>query len=357
MGRFVWLLRVGSKMSSHPDISIFMITDDSYAKCARTISYLKQQTIVDRIEMVIVGPSLEEMQPDFDDLQDFHSYKIVEMGEFPWVGVAAARGFKEASAEYVIYAEEHDFPPDDWAEVVLKAFESGGYDAVGWGMLPANPGLVAWAHIYGQFGDAVAPLESGPAERLGPHHGAYRRETLLEYGEDLPYAFGNEGVLYPDLIRRGKTLYLTGETVTEHTQISNFSDYARLEFIGMRIYAASRMRVEKWPIWKRALYIAGSPLIPFLRLWRSLGHIRRTKRSRELLPQAAFVILAVNVAGALGEAIGYAIGADDQGRAERMQIELDRYSFVNEQDRAGRARFASGKTVQETDATPPQQGS
>ncbi len=339
-------------MSSKPDFSIFLITDDSYAKCARTISYLKRQTIVDQIELVIVGPSREQIAPDYDDLSVFHSHKIVEMGEVGWVGKAAARGIEASSAKYVTYSEEHGFPPEDWAETLVRTFESGGYDAVGWGMTPANPGLVAWAHIYGQFGDAVAPLESGPATRLGPHHGAYRRDLLLEYGDALPHVFGNEGVLYPDLLRRGKSLYLTGETVTGHTQVSDFASYVRLEFIGMRIYAASRMLLFEWPLWKRLLYIAGSPVIPFLRLWRSLGHIRRTGRGRELLPQVAFVILGANIAGALGEAIGYAIGADDEGRADRMEIELDRYAFVNESDRAQKDRFAGEPDATSTGSRP-----
>lgn len=327
-------------MPSKPDISIFMITDESYAICARTVSYLKRQTIADRVELIIVGETLEKIAPDYDDFAAFHSYKVVEIGDVQWVGMAAAKGIEACSAEYVIYAEEHDYPPENWVEVVLATFEEGGHDAVGWGMTPSNPGLVAWAHIYGQFCDAVAPIDSGPALRLGPHHGAYRRDVLMSYGEELPFVFGNEGVLYPDLVRRGKSLYITGDTETEHTQISNFSDYARLEFIGMRIYAASRMRVFKWPLWKRALYIAGAPLIPFVRLWRSIHHIRRTGRSRQLLPQAALVILAANLVGAVGEAIGYAIGAEDDNRTERMHIELDRYAYVNESDRKMRDRFA-----------------
>lgn len=328
-------------MPSPPDLTVCMITDDTYAKCARTISYLARQTVVDRIELLIVGPSEARIAPRYDELSPFHSVRIVEMGEVGWVGEAVARGVHAASAPYFVYAEEHGFPPEDWAEVLIRTFEAGGYDAVGWGMLPSNPGLVAWAHIYGQFGDAVAPLASGSATRLGPHHGAYRRDLLTGYGDELASLFGNEGVLYPELVRRGKAIYLTGETVTGHTQISNLSDYIWLEFIGQRVYAASRMRFFEWPLWKRIVYIAGSPLIPLVRLSRSIGHVSRTGRSRELLPQVAVVMLAANIAGALGEAVGYAIGADDKTRSDRMGIELDRYSFVNKADRDQRHAFAT----------------
>ncbi|MEO1238701.1 MAG: glycosyltransferase [Pseudomonadota bacterium] len=330
-------------MASSPAISVFMITDHAFETCARTLSYLAKQTIADQIEMIIVGPSEAEIEPDYGVLSAFHSHRILEIGTVAWVGDAAATAIRAARGPYVVYAEEHGFPPPDWAEILVRTFEHGGYDAVGWGMMPANPGLVAWAHIYGQFGDAVAPLRSGLAQRMGPHHGAYRTASILELGEDLAEAFGNEGTLYPAFLKMGKTLYLTGETVTGHTQVSDLASYLRLEFIGQRVYAAARIKVEAWSPWKRAVYIAGSPLIPLVRLYRSIGHIRRTGRVRQLLPQAAVVILLANIAGAAGEALGYLVGANAKVRADRMEIELDRYAFVTGADRAQRHAFATGQ--------------
>ncbi|MEL7461146.1 MAG: glycosyltransferase [Pseudomonadota bacterium] len=329
-------------MASEPKLSVFMITDGDYSICARTVSYLAEQTIADQIEMIIVGPSEAQMAPDYGALAGFHSHRIVEFGTVGWIGEAAAAGIRAARAPYVVYAEEHGFPPPNWADVLVRTFEEGGHDGVGWAMMPANPGLVAWSHIYGQFGDAVAPVQSGPAIRLGPHHAAYRRDALLELGDDLAAAFGNEGALYPAFRKRGKTLYLTGETVTGHTQVSDLASFIRLEYIGQRVYASARMQVEDWPGWKRALYVAGAPLIPFVRVYRSIGHILRTGRGRQLLPQAALVLLVTCSAGTVGEVLGYLFGADDKLRADRMEIELDRYAFVKEGDRSQRHVFASG---------------
>lgn len=330
-------------MASGPQLSVFMITDSTYDVCARTVSYLAEQSIADRIELIIVGPSEAEMAPDYAVLSVFHSYNILEIGDVSWIGEAAAFAIRAATAPYVAYAEEHGFPPPDWAEILVRTFESGGYDAVGWAMMPANPGFIAWTHIYGQFGDAVAPVQSGPAIRLGPHHAAYRLEAMLELGDDLAQAFGNEGTLYPAFRRNGRTLYMTGETVTGHTQISDLASYIRLEFIGQRIYAAARVQVEAWPVWKRAFYVAGSPLIPFLRVYRSVMHILRTGRGRQLLPQAAVLLLVTNTVGTVGEVLGYIFGASDKQRSDRMEIELDRYAFVNDSDRSQRHVFATGQ--------------
>ena len=320
-------------MQTKPSISIIMVTDDTYETCRRTIGYLLQQTVIDQIEMIIVGPSRDQIQPDEAELSKFHSNQIVEVGKVVSVAQTLSAGVVAAKAFYVTYAEEHGFPPPNLAEVLIREFEEGGHVALGWAMTPANPGLVSWAHIYGQFGEAVAPLKSGPATRLGGHHGAYSRDLLMEYGDKLHHVVGCEAVLHGDLNKRGVKMYMTGEVVGLHTQVSDFPSYFKHEYIAQRAYAAARMDVMKWSIWRRLLYVAGSPLIPFVRLRRSLRHMRRTGRFRELMPNIAFVMFAGNVAGAIGEALGYVFGADDQVLSQRMAVELDRYSYVRASDR------------------------
>ena len=320
-------------MQSNPSISIVMVTDDTYETCRRTIGYLLLQTAIDRIEMIIVGPSRDQINADQDELAKFHSYQIVEVGKVVSVAQTMAAGVIAAKAPYVTYAEEHGFPPPNLAEVLIREMNEGGHVALGWAMAPANPGLVSWAHIYAQFGDAVAPLQSGPATRLGGHHGAYRRDLLIEYGDQLPHVVGCEAVLHGDLNKRGVKMYMTGEVVALHTQVSDFPSYFKHEYIAQRAFAAARMDVMNWSIWRRLLYVAGSPLIPFLRLRRSLHHLQRTGRFGELMPNIAFVMLAGNVAGAIGEALGYMFGADDRILSQRMAVELDRYSYVRASDR------------------------
>ena len=323
-------------MQSAPSLSMIMITDNTYEVCRRTISYLLQQTAIDQIELIIVGESRERINPDENELGQFHSYQIVEVGKVTSIGKAEAAGVLAAKAENVTYVEEHGFPPPNLAEVLIREMTEGGHVAVGWGMAASNPGLVAWAHLYGQFGEAVAPILSGPATRLGGHHGAYKKSLLVEYGNELHHVVGCEAVLYADLERRGIKMHITGDVVGLHTQISDFRSYAVHEFIAQRAFAAARVDVMNWSIWRRLLYVAGSPLIPFLRVRRSLHHIRRTGRSRELMPQIAFVMLAANVAGALGEAMGYLFGAEERVLTQRMAVELDRYSYVRESDRGQR---------------------
>jgi hypothetical protein len=329
-------------MTNKPLISIIMLTDDKYEVCRRTISYLLAQTVVDRIEFVLVGPSRDIMEVDEAELAPFHSFRIVEIGEVLSTGHGLEAAVPVCSAELVAYAEEHGFPPPNLCEVLIRVAAETNYQAYGWSMLPSNPGWVSWAHIYGQFAEVVAPRPSGEVSRTGGHHTMYRRSLLMEYQGRLVDLFGHEAVLQEDLERRGIKLYLIGEVSSGHTQISSFWSYLHHEFVSQRGFAVARVRNLKWGWGRRLLYAAGSPLIPFLRVKRSLPFIRSTGRWNELMPQIGLIMLAANSAGALGEALGYLTGHSDKAMSARAKIELDRYSHVRDADRDHRLTRSPG---------------
>ena len=329
-------------MTTGQKLAAILVTDDSYTTMQRSIGSLLKQTVIDQIELVMVCPRRDRLLPAMDEVEQFGSYQIVETGVALSSGQMMAEGIRAARSPAVFYFESHHFPPPNAAEVAIRELVERGRPAVGFAMLPANPGLVAWAHLYGQFGPVVSPVKAGPVNRLGGHHAAYRKEVLLEYDSDLSDLLDNEAVLYESFGKRGVELYLVSDADIPHIQVSDFASYLRHEYLAQRIFGAARAKVLRWSLGRRLLYVAGAPLIPFLRLRRSVADIRRTGRSRELLPQIIPVMFFANVAGAIGEAMGYAFGDKLQHKVGRMEIELDRNAFVSEADRA-RAAKAPGE--------------
>ena len=325
-------------MAAKPTLSVIMITEDKYEVCRRTISYLLAQSVVDQIEFVLVGPSRGVMQVDEAELAPFHSFKIIEIGKVNSTGQGLAAGTLGSTADLVTYAEEHGFPPANLFEVMLRNAGEKNYQAYGWSIEPSNPGAVAWAHIYAQFAEAVAPRPSGEVSRLGGHQSMYRRALLMEYKENLVDLFGSEAVLQEVLARRGIKLFMVGEVANGHTQISNFWLYIWHEFNAQRTFAVARLRNLEWGWGRRLVYVAGSPMIPFLRLRRALPFVRSTGRWNQLMPQIGLIMFAANCAGALGEALGYLTGSSEKASSERSKIELDRYSYVSKADRDQRHR-------------------
>lgn len=320
-------------MTSRPKISMAVATDDTYSTVQRTVSFLLKQTVVGDIELIVACPSAQRLSADVFELEQFGAYQIVERagtvasGQFMAAAIAAAR------APAFMYVEEHNFPPPRTAEVAINELVHNEKPALGFGMLPSNPGIVAWSHLYGQFGTAVAPVISGATRRFGGHHAAYRTDLLLEYGDDLSDMMNNEAILHEDLRKRGIPMYLTSEVAIPHTQISDFLVLVRQDYLAQRVYAGARMQLMDWPVWRRIVYVCGAPLIPFKRVATAVYHMFRTRRAVRIALPAIPVMFVAHGAGAIGEALGYIFGADEAVNAQRMEIELDRYSFVSATDR------------------------
>lgn len=317
-----------------PLVSLILVTDDTIQTIRRTLALMRAQTSADRVEMVIVCPSRDRLGLDPAEVEPFGACQVVETGQALSTGHMQAAGVRAATTPAVFYVEEHNFPPANLVDAIIREVLEQDRPVVGFAMAAANPGVVSHAHLYGQFGPAVAPVASGPRTALAGHHTAYRRSILMEYDGCLTEMMSNEAVLHEALRRRGIELYMCADIVIPHVQVSRFFSYARTEFVSQRSYGAVRAGVQNWSWRRKLVYVAGSPLIPFLRVWRSLQDIRRTGRTAELAPRILPVMFAANVCGAVGEVTGYLFGLGARTAAARMAIELDRYAFVTDSDRA-----------------------
>jgi len=329
-----------------PALTMVTLTDGSYDVCAAAVRHFARQSVLEKVELIVVCATRDALgEVDEETFRGFHSVKLLPIGTFDTTAEGVAAAVRAASAPLVGLIEEHDFLPPNLAEVVIREMADETVQAVGFGMEPANPGVVAWAHLYLQFGIAVAPVRSGGAPCLGGHHAVYRRKLLLGYGDDLVDVLGNEAVLHEDLRRRGHRMFMTGDAVTEHLQISRIADLVRHEFISQRSYAAARASVMKWSPARRLGYALGSPAIPALRLARAVPAVLRTPEGRRLLPRIIGPMTVGAVSGAAGEAVGYLAGGSETGERARLDIELHRRSYLNVTDRATGSGRSSRKAV------------
>ncbi|MGQ0641113.1 MAG: hypothetical protein ACT4P6_10145 [Gemmatimonadaceae bacterium] len=321
-------------LQSAPLISVVMVTPRSIQTCRRTIGYLRNQSIRQHIEFIVVAPSRAELELEPNELSGFHSWQVVESAHaVSSTGSATAEGVRAARAAAVVYGEEHSYPQPDWARVLVERHREP-YAAVGSAMGNANPQtLTSWAHLFGQFGPVVAPVASGPRTWLAGHHTSYKRDVLLSYGERLGEMLDNECALHIDLRQRGHQLFLSGEAVSNHVNISQPKAYFLLDYLGQRGFAATRYRAADWSLLRRLLFVGASPLIPFVRLTRIVRDIRRAGRAPQLLPRVLFIIIPALLCGAVGEAIGYLAGAGSRTSAEKLPMELDRHAYLHDGDR------------------------
>lgn len=317
-------------MSDRPDLSVVLVSPDDFDTFRAVIGYLQAQTVAGRIEVVLVGSTPEAFRVDAAAMTGFHSHQVLHVGPIPSLSEPRVAGIRAARAPVVALTEDHCFPAETWAERLLHAHE-GPYAAVGPTVAIANPASHrTWANALIQYGWWVPPTPSGVQDDIPGHNSSYKRDVLLEDGEDLETLFTFDAALHADLRRRGHRLYLDATAVTHHVYITQLRPFVQEHFHIGRTFAASRAR--DWPAARRWLYALASPALPVLRGWRIVRRMRELGWLGDLVPGVLPSLGLGLGASALGELLGYALGA---GSSPTMTLDLDfrRFRFVSARER------------------------
>jgi hypothetical protein len=308
---------------------------DTYATVRDVVRCLRRQTVRDRLELVIVTDRAAQIVPT-DDLSAFAAVEIVEVGAAELAAVHPARlaGILAAHAAIVVFGETHSFPEPDYGAALLAAFRDGTWAAVGPGMLNANPqSAISWSGLLLDYGAWLAGGVAEPRPHVAGHNGAYRREILLAYGDELTELMRADTVLTDRMRTDGHRFFFQSAARTRHLNVSRPGPWLVERFAGGREFAAAR--VKDAPLARRMLFVAGSPLIPAIRLVRIVRQLARIEASRRpgaaVLP-ALLVALAVSAAG---ELCGYAFGSSARGARRLAEIEIHRSRCVAGEWRAG----------------------
>jgi hypothetical protein len=315
-----------------PEISVVLITRSSFLTIRKTVRHLLQQTVRDRLELLIVAPSREALSLADSDVEGFHSLQVVEVGPIRSMSDARTAATHRATATVVAFAEDHCYPDPDWAEALIKAHHHP-CAAVGPAIRNGNPRtLTSWVTYLMSFSRWTEPVTAGATDGLPWHNTSYKRDLLLAYGDQLPSLLCVEGFLQQNLVARGHRLYLAPMAKVTHVNISLPSCSFEHAFLGGRLFGAFRARYGKWSRVRRLLYIVAAPLIPVVRLQRSYREIRRIGEQERLLPRVLPALCVALCFHALGELMGYAFGPGN-GEPRYSIYELTRIEQITEDDR------------------------
>jgi hypothetical protein len=314
-----------------------VIVADRFDTIRQTVEHLRQQTISDRLELVIVTAAREQLALDAAAIAGFASTRVVEVDELLPLSLPLAAGVRCAGAPVVAMAESHAFPGGrDWAEKLVAAHREP-WAAVGPIIGNANPAsLASWASLFLDYGSCVEHASSGDVELLPGHNSSYKREHLLAHDASLERMLDAEVLLYWALRAEGHRLLMHPEVKVYHLNVTAPRSWLAERYYTGRRFAA--VRALGWPAWRRTVYALGSPLIPLVRLPRALRDIRRSARRHDLMPRIVPLLVAGLALSAAGEAAGYAFGG---GRAtiRLAEMELHKAAHVNARDRLALAAW------------------
>jgi hypothetical protein len=316
-----------------PELSAILITPGGYASIRKAIGHLLAQDLRQWIEVIIVGPDRDQLKLIESELEGFHSWRVVEIGRIDGAGQAMALGVRAASAPVVVYVEEHSFPSAGWAEALLAAHR-GPWAAVGPAVRNANPAAGAsWAMLFLEFGAWVPPAVAGERSLLPSHQTSYKTAVLLAHDAELDLLLESETRLQAVLLAEGHRLYFEPAAQTEHVNVSRLSDVMLAAYQGYRLFAANRAAQGRWSRRRRALYVAGGPLLPLVRMYRTFGEVRRCGLLRPLWAKMFGPLVVASIAATIGEIVGYSLGPGNAAR-KRVTFELERFRYVTKTDRS-----------------------
>ena len=296
------------KNAASPALSAVVVIPDTYDTVRNTMKYLQAQTAARQIEIVIVKPANQQIGLDESDLKCFHSWQIVEVDKVSSIAHGFTAGIRKARAPIVALTEDHSYPDEKWAELFTAAHKQP-YAVVGPSMCNGNPdNMLSWADFYQAYGEWTPPVSSGPIRHLPGHNSSYKRDILLEFGDELEILMEAESVLHRHLQAKGYGLYLESATRTSHLNFNTWSAWIPARYYTGRQFASTWAHSWSWP--RRLLFTAASPLIPWVRLWRVQSRVRG-RQSFSFYVRLLPIMLSGLLVEGVGHMLGYVAGAGD----------------------------------------------
>jgi hypothetical protein len=314
-------------MSHKPALSVSLHSPKGFKVISKTLHHLANQTRASELEILISCPNASQMAIPSEIEACFWGVHVFAADN---LYVARAVCMRQAQAPLLAYVEDHVFPAENWADVLIQA-HTEDYAVVGPSVRNANPRThISRAQLAMEYGLWLDAQIDQTDIILPGHNSCYKRALILEhYADDLEQWLAAETVLFWDLMRRGYHLHMTARTHIYHLNYTQWGPSIATEYYTGWQFAAERRR--GWPWWKCLAYALGSPAIPILRFIRTYKVVAARQTQQSYTAFTWLAVLVLLVPSAIGEARGYLFG---EGQVTRhiYQYEVDRLRFVTQQE-------------------------
>jgi hypothetical protein len=310
---------------SAPQISVVLVTDH-FRTIRRVVARLREQTVRDRIELVIAAPSRAALEVEDGALDGFAAVRVVETGTVHPMSKGRAAGVRAATAPVLFLGETHSFAHPEFAESLIRAHEAPD-EVVVPGLGNANPdSALSWAGFLMDYGPWAYVLPAGDVGWGPTWNVAYKREALLAFDESLETMLCAGDALGSAFRASGHRYRLEPAARLDHANVSGLGIWINERYLTGLLIASNRK--ARWPLSRRLLYIAASPLIPAVVLSRMARPVRLLWRAGALPRGSIAALIAAVVVRTAGEVVGYAFGAGETAEPRMEHFELYKLKYT-----------------------------
>jgi hypothetical protein len=226
------------------------------------------------------------------------------------LGHALARG----RGEVLAITEATCEVDQGWVAAIEKAHE-GRHPVIGGAVEPERlRTALDWAAFFAEYGHFMPPVTEGVADQVPGINLSIKRSALWRARELVEGEFW-KAFWCRRLQAEGTALWLTPSMLVHYRKSFAWWPFLVRRFHHGRCFAA--MRVHGIPPWARAVYIAGSPVLPVLFCARIIRSLAVKRRYRWQLIRAFPHLVLATVSWAIGELCGYVLGPGGSCREVR----------------------------------------
>ena len=296
---------------SEPRLSVLMVTGPRRERVRVALDALAAQTAVDEIELILLdlGPPGDGIDPP----GNLRMTRLAQPASAAW-GSIRADGVRAARAPVVAFLEDHCLPTPEWGEMLLEAHSANPWATVGYAFLGGSRRWNDRAKLLAEYGTWLHPAVGGRTRILPGNNVSYKREPLLELGEELDDALQIDNNVHRAFEARGLEGAIEPRALVRHLELSRLWDVALANYSYGRLLAVGRAQAESWGLGRRLLFAIavplGAPVSRLLLLARGSRGGLRLAQLAPLLPGAAIVWLVSGI----GQALGCLAGPGDSER-------------------------------------------
>ena len=257
------------------------------------------QTCSERIEMMILCPDTELAS----QLLDPSWVKVCTKSSL--LHQARAKAVQLASADTVMFAEDHCLPNSHVAERML-ARVAEGWEVVGPSLQAGAETPAGGASFLIGYGQWMPPVQSGPIADLPGHNVVVSRKILTDQGECLSDRLFVQGMFFQQLRKQGRNYFLESEARMVHYDPPKLSKNLPIFVVNGLSVGAVRAEDWWWPL--RSAYAFAFPFVATAHWIRAFRQQMRIGASISQSLKRLIAAIPLAFAWGMGESAGAVLG-------------------------------------------------
>ncbi|MEM1212103.1 MAG: glycosyltransferase [Planctomycetota bacterium] len=299
-----------------PKLSVALQSPDNLTTVKTTLGHLRNQTIAEDLEIVMVTPSIDDLDAVRDVLSAFQGYTLVTCPAEEGMSIMRGLGIRASTAPYIAIGEDHCAPHPTWAEKLLEAFDlPEGYAGVAVAVHNANPAsMLSWANLTFGYLNFMAPLKRCEVPMIPGSNAVFRKAALDKFGDDLLSMFGREGGLQEKMVAQGDKFIQYPDAKVYHKNLARWSSTWALRYhVGANL-AHAMITKKNMGMGMRAVRSLFTPIDGAFRMLKIVK--RLTQRGYKLTPK---ILIGGAIASAM-HALGMFVGLWNGGEGSEMEL-------------------------------------